>query len=282
MTSNIPPISERAQWRRRTLILPAMSILVLCALIIGNACAPIYTPNAVHTTLAHKQGTIQAGALYGAGAFNGTIDITPLDDVSIIGSFSYEPWSLTGKALEANDSTWPKHMAHDFWETGLGYSIALGTKHLDVIAGFGMGHATALWPKDSNAWVNIYPQLTQLSDSGSPLAGIYRVDGAYRRIFAQATMSQWEEGARGTSDNVGLALRASYVWFTNLEREDRSTLHPRALFFDPIAFVRSGSRNIQIELQGGFSVKVPLNDDQLRVQVLFIELGVHAILEGLW
>jgi hypothetical protein len=262
-------------------ILPASILLILAGLIIANACAPLYTPNVVHTTLARKSGTVQGGVFYGAGAFNGMLEAVPLDNVSVLGSYSYEPWSFTGKALTADDSVWAKHKAHSFWESGLGYSTMFGaTTQLDLIAGYGAGHASALWPNDSEILPSIYPIVEA---AGSPLAGIYRVDGDYRRVFVQATMSGNDgKSAKDSIEFVGLALRASYVWFTDLIREKRSTLHPRAFFVDPVAFFHAGTEHLQFEMQGGFSVKFPLNNDQLRVQVIFIELGVRGRLDGLW
>ncbi|MBS1914049.1 MAG: hypothetical protein JST22_18830 [Bacteroidetes bacterium] len=242
-------------------IVPAALIAALVIVAVISACAPLYTPNVMHSSLPDRAGTVQGGLYYGASSFNATAEVAPIDGWSLLGSFAYDGgWFSSG--------TGSRNVSLRFAEGGIGKSLRFGSAKMDILAGYGAGHAVALWPLDSTAGAGFYPDLN----------GTYRVEGNYRRAFVQVNAVRFSEQARES----GLGLRTSYVWFTDLARTERSTLYPRAIFLDPVAFIRGGSRNIQFELQGGFSAKLPLNSDQLRVQVIFIELGVHGVLEGLW
>lgn len=263
--------------RARLVVIPASLITIFTAYLIFAACAPLYMPNAMRTSLPQKRGTVQGTFHYGAGSYNGGIVIAPVDSFSIFGAYSHEPYSArTGDSMNG----WPAvHVGHRFLEVGLGHTFMLDTfmrdtTTIELLAGYGAGTARAFWPIDSTVGVLWYPSLD----------GVYQVDGDYQRIFVQVNKIHREkyDPKDGSYKLEGLAVRTSYVWFTRGDREDRSPIQPRAIFIDPAFFAVGGYKNIQWELQMGVSIKVPMNSHQLRYSWIFVELGVRGLIDGLW
>ncbi len=245
-------------------------LALMFAVAVFPACAPLYTPNAMHTALPNRAGTVDVGACYGAGSLNVTA-AAPVDNICLFGSLSID----NGWFIPEGDSG-DQHYSHRFIECGLGGSFLADSTRFDILAGYGSGHAVAYWPNDSDIVAGIFKDFS----------GVFRLEGDYHRAFIQINASNTRKpsGTREPFDVVteGLVLRTSYVWFDNVTREARSTTHPRALFLDPVAFIRAGSGSIQVDAQAGLSIKVPLNQDQLRWQLFFLELGVHVVLTDLW
>jgi hypothetical protein len=270
---------SRQPARFRAIILPASLIATFIGLIVAAACAPVYTPNAMHTPLMDSAGEIHTGAYLGTGIVSVNASTSITDHILLTGAYSADPIPDT---LPIRYDIY--HIGHWFWEGGGGWYTRLNDDFkLEILGGFGMGHAAAM----SNDSLDLYPALRG--------TGAYRVEGDYRRVSVQANIgfapkpfsvsSISLDGSPVSNPSVGsggLALRASYVWFKDLERDSLSTIHPRALFIEPVLFAHAGWHNVQSEFQAGVSIKALSGGGDFRAQWLFFNVGLHVMLDGLW
>jgi hypothetical protein len=242
----------------------SLTLLSTLALLLLDACSPLYIPNAPHVPLFSEAGEARATVLMDplASGFQGHLSWSPIRNLMLVGS---------GHVVPEQDSA----RGHRFLEAGIGgYLPVYSLRYRQPNGLLGLGSS----PRDAYA---VY--ITELiigagrGDARGITRGIFGPGEAatlvdYSRIYVQGTvgvMTRLERvtvrGAERQSDrdsidpgeefyDLGVAVKGFRVDFTRFERQGilrDTTIDP--WFMQVALFGRYGREMIRGELQAGFS-----------------------------
>jgi hypothetical protein len=210
--------------------------LVLLLLLSVVSCAPVYLPNPPNSPLLSRPGEVVIeGGGTSLGGFYGNLAVASSNHFAALASGQY----LKGEPTRSNGAS------SFFIEAGAGYYDTTKTSRVEVFALFGKGHSNP---------TGYETNLTSTSFLKAPEADYYRV------------AVQFDVGTNGDLFQLGVAGRASYVSFSNLQY-DTTYYHSNSfsksgniIVAEPFFFFRIGGKNVMAKVQWGFIIPVSSND----------------------
>jgi hypothetical protein len=211
--------------------LPAMMLAMLAALVIsGCSQTPIlYVPPPTHLPLFTDAGEADLSFLGGFDGLDLRAAWSPIKHLEVFGLGSW--------LGERSDSA--SHAEHLYGELGAGWYSGGAPVTFSVVAGYGWGTATGYGRKFS--WNNQSPA--------------YEVTGRYRRPFAALGLGYKalsDSGSHHLHREYGVTIRVAHAGFEDVTGIPGTT-RGGGWYVEPVFINRSGSEELQFEIQTGFT-----------------------------
>ena len=225
-------------------------IIIISFQLLLISCAPLYVPNKVNTPLLSQKNEASVDFSYGESGVNLQSAYAVTENIGVMLNGSY--LSQENNYDANNDRSYLRKSK--FAETAIGYFNGItNTSVAEIYFGGGIGKASSI--------------------DNFMLIGEEKIysEGNYYKLFLQTNI-----GIKGKFVEGGVALRTSYINFTNFHYENVNVeMYPESYFFEPAVFVRFGGPIFKFQSQLGFASKlsekefVTYNPLILSVGILF-------------
>ncbi|MEP7220557.1 MAG: hypothetical protein ABI876_16645 [Bacteroidota bacterium] len=249
----------------RTYLPPLLLIAIALGFMLQTACAPFYVAPKAQAPLLRNAGEVHLAAAtdIGGEGHDAQIAWSPYEHVGLYGRFSIAPTDSGSPGKET-------HLRHTHGDIAAGWysGNAEGTR-VELMGGMGLGTTTNLRQRDLP--IDTLPHYAGIySDSD-----LYAERGTYLQYFIQG---DWGSTLNVTGDVItfaesGFAIRAGWLRFIHLNDANGNDLPQSIFFLEPAAFIRGGSRLIQLEGEAGASGL--LGAGPFMNVGIYLRVGVH-------
>lgn len=250
------------------------ALSITAAAIFLSGCTPMFVPNAVPAPMMERSGQIQILGSAGTNGVSGSLAISPLQGLTLMGSGSKS-------VSEKNDSQSDQEShGHEIVELALGGYLPkfdLGGKVMKVEGFIGMGKGSVKGNLEENALFSI--------------SKLRNIDARYSQSFVQVNVSVSENlksarknpdgtAAEGSTVELGSAFRLSRTSLKEFRQSDLVINQPlqENTFIQFGAFARLGGGRVRLEAQSGVLYPVMDNSQGPTYGWIYIAAGVQLLL----